>query len=374
MVINLNYELLVNSFKTVDGRGAKVEITGKGCVILDSVTNVIIHNIHIHHCEPSGNAEVRRSTTWISPRGPSDGDGISVNASSKIWIDHCSLSYCADGLIDVTMGSTAVTISNSFFSNHDKAMLLGHSDGFTTDAGMQVTVAFNRFGWNLSERMPRCRFGYFHVVNNDYSSWRLYAVGGSAAPTINSQGNRYIAPENSGYKEVIFQSRSSSQTSLERILINHMVQLRRSDQRYLTLSTNKQVTKRIDTEEREWMRWSWRSEGDLLVNGAFFITSGAELSPRFGESASVAPLAANIIEQLTMNAGVMDLPRYKPDLHYLLPTFNSKLTSILGKLLIGRTNHRRNLLLLAVSTPSPGVARLLAQEFPAKAEPLQTLG
>lgn len=59
-----------------------------------------------------------------------------------------------------------------------------------------MTVAFNHFGEGLVERMPRCRHGYFHVVNNDYTEWKLYAIGGSAAPTINSQGNRFVAMAN----------------------------------------------------------------------------------------------------------------------------------------------------------------------------------
>jgi pectate lyase len=48
----------------------------------------------------------------------------------------------------------------------------------------------------------RCRHGYFHVVNNDYTHWEMYAIGGSANPTINSQGNRYLAPANAFAKEV----------------------------------------------------------------------------------------------------------------------------------------------------------------------------
>lgn len=50
--------------------------------------------------------------------------------------------------------------------------------------------------------MCRCRHGYFHVVNNDYTHWEMYAIGGSADPTINSQGNRYLAPTDSNAKEV----------------------------------------------------------------------------------------------------------------------------------------------------------------------------
>lgn len=50
--------------------------------------------------------------------------------------------------------------------------------------------------------MCRCRHGYFHVVNNDYTHWEMYAIGGSADPTINSQGNRYLAPTDPNAKEV----------------------------------------------------------------------------------------------------------------------------------------------------------------------------
>ena len=67
---------------------------------------------------------------------------------------------------------------------------------------MKVTIAFNHFGKGLVQRMPRARKGYIHIVNNDVTSWQMYAVGGSDNPTINSQGNRYIAPDNGFAKEV----------------------------------------------------------------------------------------------------------------------------------------------------------------------------
>lgn len=65
-----------------------------------------------------------------------------------------------------------------------------------------MTIAFNHFGEKLVQRMPRCRRGYIHVVNNVYSRWEMYAIGGSGDPTINSQGNRYTAPANRNAKEV----------------------------------------------------------------------------------------------------------------------------------------------------------------------------
>ena len=46
------------------------------------------------------------------------------------------------------------------------------------------------------------------MVNNDYTHWEMYAVGGSADPTINSQGNRFLAPSKPSAKEVSQNSKS----------------------------------------------------------------------------------------------------------------------------------------------------------------------
>ncbi|XP_057534475.1 probable pectate lyase 12 [Amaranthus tricolor] len=266
MIIHLSEELIFNSYKTIDGRGADVHITGGGCITLQFISNVIIHNIHIHHCYQSGNTMVRSSPTHYGLRGLSDGDGISIFGSKDLWIDHCSLSHCKDGLIDIIMGSTGITVSNNHFSHHNEVMLLGHSDTYEPDTGMQVTIAFNQFGPKLIQRMPRCRKGYIHVVNNYFLQWEMYAIGGSSNPTINSQGNRYIAPYNPFAKE---------------------------------------VTKRVDSNEKDWKGWNWRSEGDEMVNGAYFVASGAGVEVKYEKAYSVEPKSASFIDQLVMYAGVL---------------------------------------------------------------------
>jgi len=85
-----------------------------------------------------------------------------------------------------------------------QVMLFGASDSYDGDKIMQITVVFNHFGKRLVQRMPRCRFGFVHVVNNDYTYWEMYAIGGSKHPTIISEGNRFIAPHNRDAKEVIY--------------------------------------------------------------------------------------------------------------------------------------------------------------------------
>lgn len=184
----------------------------------------------------------------------SDRDGISIFGPKDIWIDHYTLSRCKDGLIDAVMGSIGITINN-MLSHHNEVMLLGHSDDYLPDSGMQVTIAFNHFGEKLVQRMPRCRRGYIHVINNDFTEWEMYAIGGSGEPTINSQGNRYMAPENPFAKE---------------------------------------VTKRVDTQQSKWKGWNWRSEGDILLNGAFFVASGEELEVKYEKTYIVQGLFCKI--------------------------------------------------------------------------------
>ncbi|GAB2221477.1 hypothetical protein Droror1_Dr00012658, partial [Drosera rotundifolia] len=111
-----------------------------------------------------------------------------------------------------------------------------------------------------------CRHGYFHVVNNDYTHWEMYAIGGSASPTINSQGNRYLAPKDPFAKE---------------------------------------VTKRVDTAENEWKGWNWRSDGDMLLNGAYFTASGAGAgaSASYARASSLGAKSSSMVGSMTADAG-----------------------------------------------------------------------
>ncbi|XP_061350282.1 probable pectate lyase 5 [Gastrolobium bilobum] len=266
MVIKLDMDLLMNSYKTIDGRGTNVHIAGGPCIKVQHKTNIIIHGLHIHDCKRGGSGYVSDSPSHRRWRSRSDGDGVTIFGGSHVWVDHCSLSNCYDGLIDVVHGSTAITISNNYMTHHNKVMLLGHSDSYKGDKNMQVTIAFNHFGEGLGGRMPRCRYGYFHVVNNDYTHWQHYAIGGSSSPTIFSQGNRFLAPDDEYHKE---------------------------------------VTKHFRSSDSMWKKWNWRSEGDLMLNGAFFTPSGAGASSMYDKASSMAARPPTLVPSITEGAGVL---------------------------------------------------------------------
>lgn len=70
------------------------------------------------------------------------------------------------------------------------------------------------------------------------------------------------------------------------------------------------MTKHEDASEGEWANWNWRSDGDLMLNGAFFVPSCDGAKPRYAKASSFDPISVNQIDQLTMNAGVLGGTRY----------------------------------------------------------------
>ncbi|MCL7026318.1 hypothetical protein MKW94_027885 [Papaver nudicaule] len=274
MVITLKQELLVSSHKTIDGRGAQVHIAYGAGITVQFARNVIIHNLRIHDTISTSGGLIRDSVDHIGLRTTSDGDGVSVYGSTNVWIDHLSMSNCKDGLIDIIEGSTAITVSNNHMTRHNDVMLFGAHDDQPLDSIMQITVAFNHFGQGLIQRMPRCRWGFVHVVNNDYTHWIMYAIGGSHNPTIVSQGNRYIAPPNLAAKN---------------------------------------VTHRIDAPESVWKDWTWVSEGDLLMNGAVFVPSGTPQNvKKYSRKDKIKVKPATYVTRLTRFAGALNCKVGKP--------------------------------------------------------------
>lgn len=124
MVITLTQELMVSSDKTIDGRGANVQIREGAGITMQFVNNVIIHGLRIKNIKAKNGGLIRDSFDHLGVRTRSDGDAISVFGSSNIWIDHISLSNCEDGLVDVIQGSTAVTISNCHMTKHNDVSII----------------------------------------------------------------------------------------------------------------------------------------------------------------------------------------------------------------------------------------------------------
>ncbi|KAI3495998.1 hypothetical protein L1887_38348 [Cichorium endivia] len=106
--------------------------------------------------------------------------------------------------------------------------------------------------------------GSFMWSNNDYTQWQSCAIGGGDGATIINQGNRFIAPD----------------------------------------GACKEVTNMRQVPQSVWRKWTWRSEGDLLLNGAYFRESG---NPHCAKTYKGPPLIpaqpASTVAQLTKYVG-----------------------------------------------------------------------
>ena len=149
-----------------------------GSIILSNVENVIIRNLKIE--APIDVApKFEEGDGWNA-----EWDGINIISSTYVWIDHVTFTdgkftddmyqekdgwkYVQhDGLLDIKRGSDLITISYCLFENHDKTMLIGHSDKNVQqdENKLNITLHHNVF-FDITQRAPRVRFGKIHMYNN----------------------------------------------------------------------------------------------------------------------------------------------------------------------------------------------------------------
>ena len=163
----------VGSNKTILGLGSDGVITGRG-LNLRGVHNVIIRNVTIRGAAP---------------------DAINIeDGSHHIWIDHCDLSECGDGLIDIKRGSDLVTVSWNHFHDHHKTCLLGHSDkpaALQGDQGkLRVTYHHNYFD-GTGSRHPRVRVASLVHVFNNYFRDNDHGVASTMDAGLLVEGNYF---------------------------------------------------------------------------------------------------------------------------------------------------------------------------------------
>jgi pectate lyase len=157
--------------KTIIGVGSGAAITGGGLNV-SKVSNVIIRNINFRN--------------WSD-------DGINVEYSTRVWIDHNTFSNGFDGAVDIKRASDFVTVSWNRFLDHDKTMLLGHSDsnGGEDRGHLRVSYHHNYFD-GTNQRHPRVRFGNpVHVYNNFYRSVGSYGVASTCEAGVLVEGNYF---------------------------------------------------------------------------------------------------------------------------------------------------------------------------------------
>jgi pectate lyase len=113
-------------------------------------------------------------------------------SATNIWVDHNTFTNGYDGAVDIKRGSDFVTVSWNRVYNHNKSMLLGHSDdNASQDTGhLRVTYHHNWFDAS-TQRHPRVRFGNpVHVYNNYYRD-NEYGVASTMGAGVLVEGNYF---------------------------------------------------------------------------------------------------------------------------------------------------------------------------------------
>ncbi|MBQ4378306.1 MAG: polysaccharide lyase family 1 protein [Treponema sp.] len=205
-VIRLN----VASNTAIIGKSSNCGIKG-GSIVISGRENVIIRNLVVQNAyDPFPNHEA--GDGWNAQQ-----DNIAVRSSKNVWIDYCTLEdtlqlvygpngekwQTYDGLCDITVGSTYVTVSNCILRNHDKTMLIG--SGSSDTSGGYVTLSGNYF-YNCGQRLPLTAYKNMHIYNNAYvydGGWcysQQYAIGARySAYTIIAEKN-YFSGISSAFK------------------------------------------------------------------------------------------------------------------------------------------------------------------------------
>lgn len=113
----------------------------------------------------------------VKPTSRQDLDAIRLVGMEKMWIDHNTFYKGEDGLIDVSRGSSKIFISNNWFKNHNKVILLGHDDKCVEDHRMRVIIVYNHFGPFCHQRMLGSGSGMCMLQ-------ATFTLGGTSTPLV----------------------------------------------------------------------------------------------------------------------------------------------------------------------------------------------
>jgi len=124
--------LKVSSDTSILGVSRGAGIVGGG-FHLDRVANVVIRNLTFRDSYVPGD--------WDGKFDTNDNDGIRVDTTHHVWIDHCEFMRLGDGTVDVRKDSTNVTISWCVFRDHNKTVGVGWTENVLT----MITLHHNWF-------------------------------------------------------------------------------------------------------------------------------------------------------------------------------------------------------------------------------------
>ncbi len=171
----------VGSNTTIVGYGTNATLKNVGLIIPDGTENVVIRNLNIQDSYVEGDWEGKTN----------DYDGIRIDNSHHIWVDHCFLSHCGDGLLDARKNSDYITVSYTTFNNHNKAFGIGWTD--STNFHMTIHHCWMD---STNQRNPSFDQGIGHLYNNYLSNIGYYGNLSRGAARVIVQNSVFYKASN----------------------------------------------------------------------------------------------------------------------------------------------------------------------------------
>jgi pectate lyase len=163
------------SNKTLVGLGRGAILQGAWLTI-ENAENVIVRNVAVYD---------------VNPEIIEAGDGVSINASSRVWLDHMTFRWIGDGFVDIA-DSLGITLSWIRFDGHSEFACQNHHPRANELSISQATI-HHSFYDTVTGRAPQVnREGAeVHLANNVTSDDPDYAVGAACLAEILLEGSSF---------------------------------------------------------------------------------------------------------------------------------------------------------------------------------------
>jgi pectate lyase len=166
--------------KSFIGAGAGAEVVNAGFKLIN-VSNVIFRNFTVRDSYIPGD--------WDGKRPDNDRDGIQLDTSHHVWVDHMKIQRMGDGLIDTRKDSDFLTYSWNVFADNNKALGVGWSANAVT----RMTIHHNWIRNTTQRNFSLDNTAAAHVYNNYLQDIGQYGMMGRNAAKVVLEGNYFTA-------------------------------------------------------------------------------------------------------------------------------------------------------------------------------------
>lgn len=155
-VLDIAPKIMVQSNKTIDGRGKAVTLKtdNKNCLWLEGVENVIISDVTFDGSW----------TNYTSAPETGGGDAVHLQNTQRVWLHHCKLTHWSDGAFDAKPDSINNYLSATWnrFEEIYKPCLMN---------GTNISFGYN-YVRKCGIRFPKANRGGCHTYNNVIEDWQ----------------------------------------------------------------------------------------------------------------------------------------------------------------------------------------------------------